>query len=73
MKLIYLSEQKVGTVAVAAVTKVGELNKEYRVTERVGGALLSGLNYLSSASDKYLGEKGNAKDGAAPPRPPPPS
>lgn len=57
-------EQKVGTVARAAVTKVGEVNQEYKITERIGGALLSGLNYLSSSSAAYLQSRG--ADEAAP-------
>jgi hypothetical protein len=54
-------------VARAAVTKVGEVNQEYKITERIGGALLSGLNYLSSTSAAYL--QGRGAEETAPPTP----
>ena len=70
----YLSrEQKVGTVARAAVTKVNDVNQEYRITERVGTALLSGLNYLSTTSSNYLQSRAQADGSAAAPTSAPPT
>ena len=55
------------------MTKVNDVNQEYRITERVGTALLSGLNYLSTTSSNYLQSRAQADGSAAAPTSAPPT